>query len=283
MLGLSLTLMMPFAPLLSGAVMVLLVLANGPGQAGLLALASAALLGVTFALFGNPVLPLLISAAIAWVPVALLAIVIGRTRSLTLALQVTVILAIATTLGFFVVLGDPTVYWIGKLAEIAVSFEQMGLMEQAEVLRTQRELVAPQMTMIFVFTTWSLLVLVLVLGYALYQQLPERSGRFGRFRDLHFGRILAVVMALASLLAMFVSSGWLQNVAFVLFAVFWVQGLAMLHWMQGQGLFHKVILVAVYVMLPFLNALLVLILAVIGYTDAWFDYRPRIAAARQAR
>ena len=282
-LGLSLSLLLPFAPVISGAVMVLLVLANGPAQAGLQALGAAAVLAVTFALFGNPVPPLLVSAAIAWVPVAALAVIVGRTRSLTLALQVTVIVAVAATLGFFVFSADPTAFWIDRLGEIAASFEQMGLAEQAEVLRSQRELIAPQMTMIFVFSTWSLLALILVFGYALYQQLQERRGRFGRFVDLHFGRILALVMAVTSLLALFINAGWLQNVAFVLFAVFWLQGLALVHWLQDQGLVHKLVVVAMYVMLPFLNALLVMVLAVLGYTDAWFNYRPRIAAARQAK
>lgn len=282
-LGLSLTLLLPFAPILSGAVMVLLVLINGLQRATLLALAAAALMGATFALFGNPVLPLLVSALLAWLPVAIMAVVLGRTGSLTLALQVTVILALVTTLGFFVVLGDPAVYWVEKLGEIAVSFEQMGFTQQAALLETNREMIAPQMTVVFVFTTWSLLALVLVLGYALYQQLPDRAGRFGRFCDLHFGRVLALVMAVTSLLAVFVSAGWLQNLAFILFAIFWLQGLSLVHWLHSDGPLPVMVVIAVYVMLPFLNALLVMVLAVLGYTDAWFDYRPRIAAARRAK
>lgn len=283
MLGLSLSLLLPFAPILSGAVMVLLVLINGLPRATLLALAAAALMAATFALFGNPVLPLLVSALFAWLPVAIMAVVLGRTGSLTLALQVTVILALVTTLGFFVVLGDPSAYWIATLGEISASFEQMGFTQQAALLEESRELIAPQMTVVFVFTTWSLLALVLVMGYALYQHLPERAGRFGRFCDLRFGRVLALAMAVTSLLAMFVSAGWLQNLAFILFAIFWLQGLALVHWLHSDGPLPVMVVIAVYVMLPFLNALLVMVLAVLGYTDAWFDYRPRIAAARGAK
>lgn len=282
-LGLSLSLLLPFAPVLSGAVMVLLVLVNGIKRAGLLALAAAALMGATFALFGNPVVPLLVNALLAWVPVAVMAVVLGRTGSLTLALQVTVILAVVATLGFFVVLGDPEAYWFATLGEIAVAIEQMGFTQQAAELTAQRELIAPQMTMLFVFLLWSILALVIVLGYALYQQLPEREGRFGRFCDVHFGRVLAVAMAVTSLLAVFAGVGWLQNLAFILFAVFWLQGLALVHWLHSEGPLPMMVVVAVYVMMPFLNALLVTVLAVLGYTDAWFNYRPRIAAARQAK
>ena len=282
-LGLSLTLLLPFAPILSGAVMVLLVLAAGPQRAMATAGAAGALLGLLFFVFGNPVLPLLGNAAGVWLPATLLGLVLGRTRSLTLTLQVTAILAMVGTLAFFIVLGDPAVFWTGQLEAISGWFREAGLTQQADVLSTQRELIAPQMTMLFVFTTWSMWVLVLVLGYGLYQQLPERAGRYGRFCDLRFGRVLALLMALASLAALVVSAAWLQNVAFVLFAVFWLQGIAVLHWLHAEGPLPLALLIGVYVLLPFLNVLLVMVLAVFGYTDAWFDYRSRIAAARQAR
>ncbi len=281
-LGLALTLLLPFAPLLSGAVMVLLMLAAGPQRALTVAVAAGAMLGVLFFAFGNPVVPLLVNAAGVWLPAALFGAVLGRTRSLTLTLQVSVILAIGATLAFFVVLGDPTPFWTVQLEAVSTWFREAGLTQQADVLLEQRELIAPQMTMLFVFTTWSLWVLVLVLGYALYQQLPERRGVFGRFCDLHFGRVLALTMAVASLTALVVSAAWLQNVAFVLFVVFWLQGLAFLHWLHAEGPLPVALLIGVYALLPFLNALLVMLLAVLGYTDAWFDYRPRIAAARRA-
>ncbi len=281
-LGLALTLLMPFAPLLSGATMVLLVLALGVARAGLVALGAAALLSALFLAFGNEVPPLLQSAAVAWVPAAALAALLRQTGSLTLTLQVSVIAAVLMTIGFFVVLGDPTVFWTTQLETVAASFEAMGLTEQATVISEQRELIAPQMTMLFVFTSWSIYVLVLVLGYALYQQLPERRARYGRFAELHFGRVLALAMALASLSALVISAGWLQNLAFVLFAVFWLQGIAILHWLHTDGPLPLAAVIAVYVLLPFLNALLVMVLAVLGYTDAWFDYRPRIAAAKKA-
>ena len=282
-LGLALSLLLPFAPVLSGAVMVLLVLANGVQRAALLAFFAAAMLAVTVALFGNPVPPLLVSALLAWVPVALLAVVLGRTGSLTLVLQATVILAVLTTLGFHAFLADPVAFWVDRLGEIAAGFEQLGFTQQAAVLAAQRELIAPQMTVVFVFTVWSILALVLVFGYALYQQLPGKEGRFGRFCDLHFGRVLALAMAVTSLLALVVSASWLQNLAFVLFVVFWLQGLALLHWWHTEGPLPLLVVVAAYVMMPFLNALLILVLAVLGYTDAWFNYRPGTGRSRAAK
>ena len=42
------------------------------------------------------------------------------------------------------------------------------------------------------------------------------------------------MMAIASLLALVVDGVLLQNIAFVLFVVFWIQGLPIVHWMHAQ-------------------------------------------------
>jgi len=282
-LGLSLTLLLPFAPLLSGGVMVLLVLSQGAQRATLAALGAAALVAVLFAVFGRSVPAILANAAIAWVPGALLGVIVRQARSLTLGLQLSVLLAVVATLGFFVALDDPTAFWTAQLAGFAEAFEGTEFAERAAVLSEQSELIAPQMTMLFVMAIWSIVALVLVIGNALYQQLPETEARFGRFCDLNFGRVLALMMAVASLAAVVINASWLHNLAFVLFAVFWLQGMAVLHWLHTDGPLPLLAVIGVYVLLPFLNALLVMVLAVLGYTDAWFEYRPRIAAARKSK
>lgn len=279
-LGLAMTLVLPFAQILSGAVVVLLVLAHGLRMATLEAFAAVALLGGLFLAFGNPAVPMVVSALVAWLPVTLLAVVMRQARSMALALQLSVIIAVLATIGFYIAVDDSVAFWTGKLEQIATMLGNMGLEQQGTVISEEKELIAPQMTMMFVATSWSLTVLTTVLGYALLQQLPGRAGVYGRFSDLQFGRVIAVSMALASLLAVAVGASWLQNLAFVLFAVFWLQGLAIVHWLHTDGPLPMVLVVAVYALLPILNALLVMGLAVVGYTDAWFNYRPRIRAAR---
>lgn len=263
--------------------MVLVLLAQGPQLAVLKAGAALAFLAALSLLLGNPVPQLAISAAIAWIPAGVLAVFMRRTGSLTLALQVTALVAIAVTAGFFVVLGNPVDFWVARLEEFAAMFEEMGLTEYATLVTEQSAVLAPQMTMVFVVVSWSSLVLVLALGYALFQQLPDAGGRFGRFRDVNMGRVLALAMAIASLTALVVNAAWLQNIAFVMFAIFWVQGLAILHWLQAEGPLPVLVLIGVYALLPVLSALLLTVLAVLGYTDAWFEYRPRIAAARRGK
>ena len=191
-------------------------------------------------------------------------------------MQVSVIVAMLVTLGFYVVIDDPTAFWIVVLEEVANAFSEMGLNEQAALVNSQKDLIAPQMTMLTVLTSWSMMMLITVLGYAVYQELPGKKGEFGRFCDLRFGRVLALVMAISSVLALFVGAEWLRSFAFVVFVIFWLQGLAMMHWLHVVGPLPIFVLIVIYLMLPFLTALLVTALAVVGYTDAWFEDRSRI-------
>lgn len=263
------------APFLSGVVMAYLVLTNGMRIPALQGVVAAALLGLLVLAGGGSVTQAAAGAATWWVPAFLLAALTGRFRSLTLALQVSAIAAMAVTVAFFVVLGDPTGYWNDTIAASVELARQAGLHEQADVLSQSQAVIAPQMTMLFVFAAWTFYVLVALAGYALFQALPGRQAAYGRFCDLNLGRVLAMGMAIASVGAVLTGWIWLQNVGFVAFAVFWLQGLAILHWLHAVGRLPLFVVVATYALLPFLNVLLVISLAVLGYLDAWFDFRSR--------
>jgi hypothetical protein len=274
-LGLAGTLLLPLSPIFSGLVMALLSLQYGLRYSALQAIAAGTVLAGVALLVNVPVVQILANAGSTWLPVIVLGVLLRNWRSLILTLQVSAIVAGIATLAFFVVLGDPTDYWNGVVETLAEVFRENGLAEQAGLLLERQAVIVPQMTMLFVFFSWSLYVLVLLLGYALFQSLPEQAGVFGRFRDLNFGRVLAGILAVTSVLALVTGAAWLQNVAFVLFAVFWIQGLALLHWLRAQGRLPVFVLIASYALLPILNVVLVVAFAVIGYTDAWFDYRTR--------
>lgn len=277
---LAFTLALPGAPIVSGALMVFLTLALGLRQALLRALPAAAMVAALVVVLAQAPLPIVIEAIIVWLPVALLATVMRATRSLTLALQVSVIAAVILIAGFFAVLNDPIGFWLARIDETATAFRGMDLADLAVILEERRDMLAEQLTMVFVFMRWIVAVMVLLLGYALYQQLPEQRGRYGRFSDLNFGRVLAVAMAAASLLTIVLDGIWIQNMAFIMFAVFSLQGVALVHWLHAQGTVPALVVIVMYALLPFLNTLLVMALAVLGYTDAWFNLRARAAAAR---
>lgn len=277
-LGLAATyiLFLPLAGIFSGAVIVLLVLQHGIGRATMLALAAAAVLALIALVTGGAAPQTALVALLNWLPAFALAALLGHWRSLTLTLQVSVIVAAAALLGFYVILGDPAAFWSGWLVdEAAPLFREMGLHEQAASLLENRAAIAQQMTVLFVFALWSLYAFGLLFGNALFDALDGQSAVFGRFCDLNFGRVLAVIMAVASVAALISGAVWLQNFAFLVFAVFWIQGLAIMHWLHAEKRFPTVLLIAVYALIPLLSALPVISFAVVGYTDAWFAYRTR--------
>ena len=277
-IGLAASLLLPFAQVISGTVMSLLVLRQGAPQAALHGVIAVALLLVISLLLSVPVSQVLANAAVIWVPVMLLAALLRSRRSLTLTLQVAALIALLVTLAFYLLLGDPATYWSDVLVNVAAAFRDMGLQQHADTLLAQREIVAAQMTTLVVLATWSLYVTVLLLGYAIFRLLADKPAEFGRFCDLNFGKVLALTMAITSVLAVLTGSVWLQNLAFVAFALFWLQGLAIVHWLHAERGLPILVVILVYALIPLLNALLIMALAVLGYIDAWFEFRRRKAA-----
>ncbi len=272
-LGLAVTLLLPAPQLTSGVIMVLLVLAQGVKLAVLEALMAAAVLLTVSLIFGVQVGQVVALMAGTWVPVLLLAVLLLGARSLTLTLQVSVIVAVLGMLVFYVVVADPVAFWQPYIEQMTELVRQNNLQLDTGLFS------AEVMTISAVLAFWMLYITGLLLGYALYARLPTQTAVYGRFSDLNFGRVIAFTMALASLLAFMVDANWIQSLAFVMFIMFWIQGLAIVHWMHGEGILPLAALIAVYALLPFLQVLLMTALAVFGYIDAWFGFRRRMKKA----
>jgi hypothetical protein len=269
------TFLLPITQILGSAVLVLLVLSRGLGRAALVAAFGCAGILVLTLISKVPVSTLFQVVLTIWLPGMALALLLQRMRSLTLLLQTTVLVATLVIAGMYIVLGDPAVYWLDMLEKFAAVWREAGLQQESEIF-VQLQPYAPQMTGIFVSIGWLLHVVAFLAGYVGYLSLPGQSVSFGRFSDLNFGRVLALVLAAASIVAMLGAAIWLQNFAFVLFVIFWLQGLAMLHWLHGNGRLPAVVLAVIYVCTLLLGPLLVTAVGVLGYTDAWFNYRTRI-------
>ncbi len=273
-LALAATMSLAWLSFLSGVVMVLLVLHKGVRRALVEAAGALALLAVFTLLLQARLDVMLASALSVWVPAAFMALLLRRTRSLTLCLQLAWLFALAGMLVFSAVVSDPVGFWQQMFDSAMTMLREQGLKDQAAGLEVEiSDVVASQMTIFSALLFWSLTVTWLVLGYKLQRQLPGTGAHYGRFRDLNFGRVIALATALASAAAWL--AGWtpLQNLAFVMFAMFWFQGLAIAHWSHGQGFLPTFGLVALYLLVPFLSVVLLMGLAVTGYIDAWFGFR----------
>lgn len=271
-LGLAVTLLIPWVPpqLTSGVILALLVVAQGPRLAMIRGLAAAALMIVLSLVFGVPVASIVVLVAVAWVPVLLLVVLLISTRSLTLTMQVSVILAVAGLIGFHVAVADPAAFWEPVLVAFAELARESGLELRTELLNA--ELMTVSATLAF----WILPTTGMLLGYGLYRKLPGETRSFGRFRDLSFGQVIAAGLAVVSVLAFAIDSTILQGVAAVMFVAFCVQGMALVHWLHARELLPVGAVISIYILLPLLQILLITVLAVIGYMDAWFGFRRRM-------
>ncbi len=268
------------SPVTGGLVMVCLVFATGPRRALILGVVSLGFLAALALGLSLPASQLVASAIVVWGPAYLAATLASRLRLITLTLQVSVILAVVAVLAVFVVLGDPTEYWDNAVTELVTLFQAAGAVEYATWLIESREVVVPQMTMLVVFVAWSFLTMVLLLGYGLFQHLPEKKAVFGRFCDLNFGRVIAAIMAVASVLAVFTGAVWLQNVSFLILMTFWLQGLAIVHWLIAEKHLPRFVLIGTYVFMVPLFGIVVIGFSVLGYLDAWFNFRARSVASQ---
>lgn len=274
-LGLSVTLLIPWVPpqLSGGTILSLLVVGLGPRLAVIQALVAVAVMIVVSLVFGVSIASIVALTTMAWVPVVLLATLLVMTRSLTLAVQISVILAIAGLIGFHVVVADPVAFWEPVLATMTEIARQSGLDLNPELLNA--ELMTVSATLAF----WILPTTGMLLGYGLYKKLPGETHSFGLFRDLNLGRVIAVALAVGSVLALAIDSTVLQGIAAVLFVAFCVQGIALVHWMHAREMLPLGVVISMYILLPLLQVLLVTVLAVVGYMDAWFAFRRRMKKA----
>ena len=132
-------------PIFSGGVLTLLILHHGLQLAVAQAGIAAALLVLLQLVFGGPAGMAAVQVVINWLPVVALTVALATTRSLALVLQVTVIVALLATLGFFIVLGDPTAYWNDWLVAAAEGFRAAGLQDFADVLRERQAQIVGQL------------------------------------------------------------------------------------------------------------------------------------------
>ena len=280
-IALAATLLLPVLHIFSGIFMVLLVLKQGVRLAIIEGAIAAALMIIVYLVAGAPVMQVVVAILTTWPPAVVLAVVLASTRSLTLTMQVSALLAAIAILGCYAFIADLTAFWQPVMALMADWANASALYDQAQLIADEPALVAQLLTVSLVVSSWTMYTLYLLFGYRYAEAAPGESGRYGRFCDLNFGRVIALMVGIVSLLAFATGMAWMQSLAIVLCAVFWLQGLAVVHWMFVDGELPLFVVIMVYVLLPFLHVFLIMALAVVGYTDTWFRYRRRVVAANE--
>jgi hypothetical protein len=268
-------LVLPPVSLLSAAVVALVALRLGIGQALFVAGFSALALAVAVMAMGvGPPLVGALAGLAQWIPVLVLAEVLRRTVSWRAALTTGAIAAAAFLLLVRAVVPDLEAAWVGVGSQLMTPFletDPAAVQAMEDALRRA----APYLT--------GVLAGILLLGFVLslllaryWQALLYNPGAFApEFRALQLGPGMSLAAVGAGLAGHFLGLPVAFEVAFVLGVLFFLQGLAVMHGLtasQGLSVFW---LVGLYVLLVIALPQMFLLLAALGIVDGAARFRER--------
>ncbi len=213
-----------------------------------------------------------------WLPVIVMAAVLRSTISLDLSILAG---AALVALGIFVVYAmvpDPAANW---REFFAVVMENANLRPRAldgsdpEELNVLLDRASTMMTGFYAATLLLIAALSLLLARAWQARLFNPGGLQREFHDLRFGRGASIAGLVVLLTAQVLKVELLYSLAMLVVAVFAFQGMAIIHSLVRSRAMARGWLIGAYVSLIFLSPESLLIVGLVGITDAWLDFRNR--------
>lgn len=267
--------------LLSGGVVGLVTLVQGPKEGMLNAFAATTIIVLLSGiLVMQPAMQTAGLFVLLWLPIIwLLALVLYQSRSLALTLLVIALLGGAIVLAAYVLLDDPAQWWYSQTEQLLPVMKQAGveIPDEAAFDANMREASRVMTGTLAAFISLGLALSLLIARW--WQSELTRPGAFGEeYRNLRLGSSAAVVATLLVLPAWITSGGFAEmtaNLLLVALALFMLQGLALGHAAVKQFGNNQAWLLMMYVVMVFTIPYGMLLAAVLGVLDNWFDFRAR--------
>jgi hypothetical protein len=214
-----------------------------------------------------------------WLPVLVASLVLGFTRSLAASLLAAAGLGLLFVTGIYLFLPEPALWWQALMTPFwDMVSQQPGW--QLDLKETQ-EMVALLSTMMTGLVAASLTINIIVgllIGRALQAKLYNPGGFAGEFQKLSLGKpaaVLTVGLMAITILPLGNELAFLRECLPVVLAVFALQGLSVVHAIVNNQQKSTFWLVAIYALLIMILPQMVVILAVIGILEQWFNFRHR--------
>ncbi|MGW8228704.1 MAG: DUF2232 domain-containing protein [Gammaproteobacteria bacterium] len=268
--------------LVSGGVVGLVTLVQGPREGMLNAFATTAIVVLlSGALALHPAMQAVGIFVLLWLPIVwLLALVLYQSRSLALTLMITALLGGALVLVVYGLFEAPAQWWYSHVIEQLLPVMKQAGMEipdQAAFEANMHEASHIMTGTLAAFISFGLAVSLLIARW--WQSEITRPGAFGdEYRNLRLGATAAVIAALLVVPSWIASGGVAEmtsNLLIVAVVLFMFQGLALGHAAVKQFGNNQAWLVAMYVVMVFTMPYGLLFAAVLGVLDNWFDFRAR--------
>jgi hypothetical protein len=276
-----LSLLLPPLLFISGGTIALVCLRKGFQQGILVVVLASIGTGLLAYLSIGVALPAILLALLHWLPLLILALALRATISLAMTLQFAAVLGGLGVLAFYLLLGDPAIWWMNIIDQSFKDFEAAGVLSEPELMNQLRR----------AFETWAPLlpgqaisslllssILALLLGRWWQSLLYYPGGFREEFHALRLGLPLAVIMAV--LMGLSLALGWpiIVNLTLVVGLICTLHGVALVHALATIAKVSKAWLVLFYLLLFIVLSQLVLVLALV---DAWADFRSRIKSSRK--
>jgi len=273
-----LSLLLPPVTLLSAAVVALVTLRKGLGDGALLIAFSTLACGLLSLLAFGAVVPVISFVLLMWLPVWLLSGVLHSTRSLGLTLQIALLMGLVVIAAQYSQGGDPVASWREALEPFTRSLVEAGILVESDregLLQMMSAWMPGLIAAGFLLQSMASLLLARWWQSMLYNPGGFRS----EFHRLRVGRLLAWITLLVlgvSAVTDIRSAHLLTYIGILLIAGWFLQGLAVVHGIVGLRRANVGWLVGVYALLLFAMPHVAVLLALVGFADAWIDLRARL-------
>jgi len=268
-------LIVPPAAWISGAAIVLVTLVNGP-QRGLITTAMSLIGAAIFAylIFSAPQVAV-IFVLLAWLPAWIIATILRQTVSLAYSLQVLTAICILAVVMLYVLYPNFGELWREPLDHMVVQLaEQSDEFSLAELKQTENWVI-DFLPGLFASSIMFGTMLSLFLG-RWWQAVFYNPGGFAKeFQSLNLGKISALIAIAIMLMAMLANSVFAIALVTVVFVLYGMQALALLHAAIRIRKLNAAWLFFVYLIMFFIPHL-VLLLIFVSFADPWLDIRQRI-------
>lgn len=268
---------LPPVAVLSGAVIALIALRLGIGQAIFVSGFAALILGaLIFAMTGGSPLIGVMAGLAQWLPVAAMGEVLRQTVSWRATLSMAAFVAGGLVLAARLLVPDLEGAWVAAGQGMLAPFVESGAVGMAE-LEAALVTIAPYLTGMLAGIFMLSMVLSLIIA-RYWQALLYNPGAFGtEFRELQLGRNLAIAVVVLALAGQLAEIPLALELAFILGVLFFIQGLAVMHGLtHSQGMSHFW-LVGMYVLMVFALPQMFLLIAALGAVDGVARFRERLS------
>jgi len=268
-----LSLILPPLSYISGALVALVTMRRGISEGAVIAVISAVVLTLVAQLSTGSMVIGFVFAIMVWLPVWILSIVLRQTVSMMLTVSVAALIAAIAVVGFHVMVTDTLSWWLNIIDQLAASISKSG--GDATHFEVMRENIAQFMTGLMATAFFLSMILSLFLGRWWQAILYNPGGFKTEFHAFRLDKTAAIVGSLILIWASVnsVPGSLAIDLSFVVSVFGSVAGLALIHHFVAVRQMNRAWIITLYLLLMFVAPQLLLILAIVGFADAWLDIR----------